>query len=224
MDPVARWIAVASLVVALACCSGTIHTWRRSGPRVLVDSPHGATPRDGMIWVEVRNVGRLPIRVTGIGLYLKATKPWPDGAKFPAPVKADDMVAGGQQPPWATKFQRELAATESAKWFFHLGQLFEEAARQSHLIDVEREYLGRPCVFLARVRSFVRARPDTSLSASASGASNSSSAYVSPTRDHSRQQIRTTTRRQPRVSTWPGRRSIVPPFTAFVPSETRWAG
>lgn len=147
MDPIARWMAVASLLLSLASLLWNIYAWRRSGPKVMVDSPHGATPKDGMVWLEVRNIGRLPVRVTDIGLYLKATKPWPDGAKFPTPVKATAVV-DERRVAWAPDLPCELAPTESVRWFFHLGQLLDDAARQRHLIDVEREYLGRPCVFM----------------------------------------------------------------------------
>ena len=147
-DTFARVVAVAALLFSLSSLAWNVYSWRRSGHHVIVNSPHGATPRDGVIWLEVRNSGRAAVRVVGVGLRLNATKPWPDGAKFPTAVQAQLVSEGNGPFPEQPQLPYLLEPSEVVEWRFHLGQLYPDASLKSHLIDLEREYLGRPCVFL----------------------------------------------------------------------------
>lgn len=102
MDALARFLAVAALIVALASFAWQVYTWRRATGRVKV-SLRGEVrdthdDKSVIAVVTVRNVGRGPAFIESIGFYLLGTyEPVVWGKEDDSPDFPHELAPGAAQ-------------------------------------------------------------------------------------------------------------------------------
>jgi hypothetical protein len=134
-DMVARYVAVAAIVVSLSTLAFNIYSWTRNGPRIKVVMNDTAAPEDGWITLRVTNDGRLLARIDTVGLRIKT------GSLIIQRYAIVEVssIFEGTVVPFATKFPHTISDNDSGNVRFHLGQVYPNA-RVNQGIDVARQY------------------------------------------------------------------------------------